>query len=143
MADHGSVNDFIRISQYHLALIAGGFGISGGLIGAWLNHHFSGNRDKRKEFNDVAAVIYKKLIEERRNPSPFASGPTETEFDVFSQHLSDEKRSSFYVAIEKYNKTKNEADIGTYEGLAGGGYYTNPSLIIKEIDNLLEYTKRR
>jgi len=143
MADQNSTQDFIRISQYHLALIAGGFGISGGLIGAWLNHHFSGNRDRRKEFNDAASVIHEKLIEERRNPSPFPTGPTETEFEIFAQHLTATERNNFNKAIEKYNKTKEEAEITMLEGVIGCGRYTNPSLIVKEIDNLLKFTKRR
>lgn len=112
-------------------------------IGFLAGHFLAIGRDRRKEFNDAAGVVYLKLIEERRNPRPFASGPDESEFDVFSQHLSARKRSSFCTAIEKYNKTKEEADIGMYEGVIGGGHYTNPSLIVKEIDNLLKFTMRR
>ncbi len=112
-------------------------------IGFLAGHFLAIGRDRRKEFNEAAGVIYRKLIEERRNPNPFNFGPTDSEFDVFGQHLSARKRSSFYNAIGKYNKAKEGADIGSYEGVIGGGHYTNPSLIVKEIDNLLKFTKRR
>lgn len=143
MADQGSTQDFIRISQYHLALIAGGFGVTGGLIGAWLNHFFSGNRDRRKEFNDAAIGINKKLIEEQRNPHPLTVGPSEIEFDVFAQYISPTDRSNFYKAIEKYNKAKDAAKIVQLEGVPGVIHYKNPSLIINEIENLLKFSKRR
>lgn len=143
MTDQGSAQDFIRISQYHLALIAGGFAITGGLVGAWLNHYFSGSRDIRKEFNDAARVINEKLIAERSNPSPFEEGPTETEFEIFAQHLSSKDRRNFVKVIERYKKEKNEQNVYSPEGGIGVLYYENPSRIVNEINKIFKFTKRK
>jgi hypothetical protein len=112
-------------------------------IGFLAGHFLAIGRDRRKEFNEAAKVINEKLFKERRNPTPLASVPSDTERDVFAQHLFFVKRRNFYYAVEKYNKIKEDADIRMLEGVIGCGRYKNESLIINEINNLLRYTKRR
>jgi hypothetical protein len=141
MADQNSAQDLIRISQYHLAFIAGGFGITGGLIGAWLNHYFSGSRDRRKEFNEAAEVLSVKLIKERNNASPFDHSPTDVEFEIFSQHLPFWKRGSFNRCVEKYKKTKTDNRYTSSE--YGDISYHDKNLIVSACSELLKFTKRK
>lgn len=143
MIDQGNAQDLIRISPYHLALIAGGFTLVGGLVGALLNHYFSTHRDRRKEFNEAASIINEKLINELNNPSPFISGPTETEIEVFAQHLSTKDRHNFFKAIDEYNKARNESDVSSPEGIIGILYYSDSSLIVDRIRKVMNFTKRR
>jgi hypothetical protein len=50
MPDQNSTQDFIRLTYYHLALLAGGFTVIGALLGAWLNHYFSNWRNRKERF---------------------------------------------------------------------------------------------
>jgi hypothetical protein len=143
MIEQGNAQDFIRISQYHIGLIAGGFTLVGGLLGALLNHYFSTHRDRRKEFNAAASIINEKFINEQNNPSPLTNGPTETEIEVFALHLSTKDRHNFFKAIDEYNKVKNESDVSSPEGIIGILYYSDPSLIVDKIRKVMNFTKRR
>lgn len=52
-----------NLTGYELALIAGGFGIVGALLGNWTSHRFTDYRDRRKEFNDAAAKFRSEFTE--------------------------------------------------------------------------------
>lgn len=130
-----------NLTAYELALIAGGFTIIGALLGNWISHYFSGNRDKRKEFNEAAGIINTKLIAERNNASPFAHGPTDIEFELFSHHLSFWKRGSFDSCVEKYKKTKIDNQRQNSE--TGEISYHDKDLIVSAVTELLEFTKRK
>lgn len=51
MPDQESTQSLIRITYYQGLLIAGGFTLLGGLIGAWLNHYFAERRNKTERYN--------------------------------------------------------------------------------------------
>ncbi|MDH4240753.1 MAG: hypothetical protein OEW48_14430 [Phycisphaerae bacterium] len=53
MPDQESTQSFIRITYYQGLLIAGGFTLLGGFIGAWLNHYFAGQRNNAERYNSA------------------------------------------------------------------------------------------
>jgi hypothetical protein len=129
------------VTPYQLALIAGGFTLLGALLGNWLSHYFSGNRDRRKEFNEAAEVLNIKLIAERNNASPFAHSPTDIEFELFSQHLPFWKRVSFDGCVKQYRKTKTDNQYTSSE--YGDISYHDKDLIVSAVTELLKFTKRK
>ncbi len=53
------------LTNYQIALIAGGFTIIGGLLGAWINHRLAQSRDKelrKKDRFDAAALKFRGII---------------------------------------------------------------------------------
>jgi len=58
----------MTLTPYQLALIAGGFGIAGALLGAWINHRLARHRDKetrnRARF-DAASSKFRSIIAQR------------------------------------------------------------------------------
>lgn len=129
------------VTPYQLVLIAGGFTILGALLGNWLSHFFSGNRDRRKEFNEAAEILNKKLIAERNNVSPFAHSPSDIEFELFSQHLSFWKRGCFDKCIKKYKTAK--IDNQRQNSKTGEVFYHDTAPIFSAVTELLKFTKRR
>ena len=129
------------ITPYKLALIAGGFTILGALLGNWLSHYFSGNRDRRKEFNEAAEVLNIKLIAERNNASPFAHSPTDIEFELFSQRLPFWKKEGFDRYVNKYTKTKTDNERQNSE--TGEISYHDKAPIVSAVTELLKFTKRK
>ncbi|SRR6266568_54519 len=133
------------VTPYQLALIAGGFTILGALLGNWLSHYFSGNRDRRKEFNDAADILDAILRKERKYPSP----STIIDFSAFRRVLKDQKLSSFDICVEEYKTTIINAQIEHYpfegEGflVAGSGRFQDKAPIVAALDKLLEFTKRK
>lgn len=116
MADQESTQGFIRITYYHGLLIAGGFTILGGLIGAWLHHYFAGRRDKTNKRLDASTALYETFrttirelekeggLDTQAIVMSSALGKQVTEVERFRFHLSKRKRKAFIIAWDEYHK---------------------------------------
>jgi len=95
-----------NLSGYTIALIAGGFGIIGALLGNWASHRFSDHRDRRKEFNEAADALARILTKEKVRPIPSAH----IDFFSFQRVIEGRKLRNFNRAIELYEKAKKEQE---------------------------------
>lgn len=128
------------LTPYQLALIAGGFAILGALLGNWISHRFSDYRDRRKEFNDAAEILFNKLSIEKTNVTAMYS-ISRIEFETFSRNLPFLKQRSFDKWVKEYYTAKKDNCVKSTK--TGAVSIQNKTPIVERIDKLLEFTKRK
>ena len=120
------------------------------LGGVWFGNHFALGRDRRKEFNEAAEIMFEDLRKERKFPTLESS----IDFDKFRRVLNDREKRLFNKCIKEYEKVKAEQKNNVYspvdfcigyEGrFAMADYSYQDSTPIKAaIDNLLKFTERK
>ena len=91
MPDQESVQGLIRITYYQGLLIAGGFTLLGGLIGAWLNHFFADRRNKTERYN----TAYDKFAEAFTPALHRLDDPEERADDIIREEFPRHKDAFF------------------------------------------------
>lgn len=91
MSDQESVQGFIRITYYQGLLIAGGFTLIGGIIGAWLNHYFADRRNKTERYN----TAYDKFSEAFTPALHRLDDPKERADDIIREEFPRHKDAFF------------------------------------------------
>ena len=111
-------------------------------LGLLLGHRMSLWRDRRKEFNEVAAKIRVALKSRRNSPRTGfgTAGKIETkDMEVFIHLLGSWKRARFQRAWRLYEeecpRIKQDA--------SGQTFYENPEAIAAAIDRVIPYTVLR
>lgn len=81
-------------------------GIMGLLLGALIGHRLALGRDKRKEFNQVVAPIYERLIQAEEQALNGHVWATWSEADIsrLKPHLTRRERRKLDLLIENYRK---------------------------------------
>jgi hypothetical protein len=126
-----TINDIIRNPLW---------GILTGLLGFYFGQRFNLWRDWRKEFNEIADIMFVGLSKERERLSPNATWVTNEEIITFHRRLPWWKRTSFDKCLARYQKAKKE-HIGSDE--YGGCFYHDTTPIAAAIDELMNFTKRK
>ena len=111
-----------------------------GLLGFYFGHRFSLFRDRRKEFNEIAEVLFIKLSAESNNITPMG-GIGKIEFETFKRRLPMWERRGFDQCREEYQQTKNENLCRSTK--TGSVSFQNTASIAAAINKLLKFTKRR
>ena len=116
------------------------FGLLTFFVGLGLGHWLALGRDKRQEFNDAALPIREWLISEIKNPSPYASSPSDIKLDTFIQCLPVWKRRGFRSAYEEQMQERQKA---LTRDSFGGASYAEGGRIVEALRRCLPYTERK
>ena len=117
-------------------------GILGTLIGLFLGNRLALGRDKRKEFNNIAAPLFENLERQRliaiTGSFPAgANGLTKSSF-INLERISGNK-NSLVAAIEAYEESKKSCG-----GYVKGHYqFTNPEHLVSAIEALQKFVPHR
>ena len=120
------------------------FGVFTALLGFFFGHRFALWRDRRCEFNEVADSFFAALHQAKQNIE--SEGSISDDFEEigdtklisFTRYLPWWKRASYQRAAEKYKI----ACIGK-DRVLGGSDYLDHASVLKAIDDLLPFTKRK
>lgn len=118
--------------------------ILGALFGYIIGNRLSISRDRRKEFNKIAESLAVALTQERNFPGV----DTTIDFFAFRRVLNRWELFWFDKYLKEYEQAKKNAQIDPPEQnelftVIGSGRYHNPNPIVKSIDKLLKFTKRK
>lgn len=114
--------------------------LAGLVLGNWL----AIGRDKRKEFNQIADKVYlalKKQKEGIKENSAVVSGPKSGDLEKLRRRVSFLKKNSLTESIQKYREV-TASDNWEQDGY-GQAFYKDSKIVIRSIEDLLHYTKRK
>ena len=109
----------------------------GGLIGNWL----ALSRDKRKEFNEAASLLFETLEIQKSVAlsGSFPATANETDKTTFIQikrKITFCKRKGFEKAIDKYVQAKNECG---HRNNHGEYIFDKPEILLAAIEDIQKY----
>lgn len=119
------------------------FGVLTALIGFFCGHRVALWRDRRKEFNEVADILFRALLTEKKGmagPSPLVAGPSIEDFHVFRRHLGWLRRRQFDIALRDYQKAKGPEN--HTRNVVGDVFYEDDLRVSYAINRLIEFTER-
>lgn len=108
------------------------------LVGVLLGNWTAIGRDKRKEFNEAAAVVRKAYLGHRRDLRPGHIPPSIIELDALELRLPRRSREGFRMAVKRYQEAKKAAE---YRDSLGDLHYRDTTAIARCLDVLLVYAK--
>lgn len=114
--------------------------IAGLIFGNW----FAIGRDIRKEFNEIADVVYLKLnkeLEHVKETGAVADGPNEKDFENLKRRLSFLRKRKFLETLKKYKNSKS-IDNWTQDEY-NQPFYKDSKKVSESIQELLKFTARR
>ena len=118
------------------------FGLLTFLGGLLIGHRMTLSRDRRKEFNEVAARIRVALKSRTQSPRPYfgTSGRIDgTDMELFLHLLSALSRRKFEQAWSRYEaECKN-----TNTDSLGGVSYKNPETVVEHLNEALNFASLR
>lgn len=125
----------VEFSPAVIALLA----IAAALFGVLANHRLSLHREQRKEFNELAAPIREKLVNEASSLAPYVSGVSLEEWTILGHYLKNADRIASSAAFSEYWAAKGARRNDAY----GQVYYEDPERLKACIDRLLRYVGPR
>ena len=114
------------------------------LLGLVLGNRLAIGRDKRKEYNEVADLIYSALAKEAKSiksNGAVAYGPDYSDLDDLSRRMPFYNKSKFNKALENYKLQRNEKN--RKQDNYGQPFYVDPEKIIISINELIKFTNRK
>jgi hypothetical protein len=109
-------------------------------LGLFLGHRLSLSRDKRKEYNEVADIVYFALINEKRRIG-MSKGPTEKELLQLLRRSSYIDRFRIKTVIDKYIAAKKNIIVS--RSPYGEPLFSNIDNVVTEIDSLIKCLERK
>jgi hypothetical protein len=109
-------------------------------LGLFLGHRLSLERDKRKEYNEVADIVYFALINEKRSIG-MSKGPTEEELLQLLRRSSYIDRFRIKTVIDKYRAAKKNIIVS--RSPSGQPLFSNIDNVVTEIDSLIKCLERK
>ncbi len=111
----------------------------GFIFGAFCGHWFTLLRDRRREFNDLAAPIRRRMLLDLQTPLPFASRIDELEFDGIRPYLTAARRHRLQRELNHYT----EACKAGRQINHGKESLSNPDVVRRHIHVILRLLDRR
>lgn len=111
-----------------------------GALGLWIGHHLSLNRDRRKEFNDLADPTRNQLRRELHDTRYGAIWTNQGALSTLGDMLSRGERGGFNTAVTAYREAREQH---TTTNSLGERSFTRTDHVAKAIHGLLAELERR